>query len=266
MANAVLQQRFRADYEMEKKFEAKILHWARNCPNIVARSNPASGHQVTPLFILGSSRSGKSTIERLLGTFDGVRCGYETRMVSDAVRAANQVAGRMSSDFFPALPESLYPAFAKFYGDDLRKTAGEAAVFTNTSPRLIVNVPRIMVAIPNAKLIFVKRNAMDIAIRIFFIKYANKNYFSYNLPWIFDHIKWYHDLIDVFVAKYPENSMAFHYEDVVSNTADTIARLEAFCGLARPPGQLPAVGDDRGSSTPYRDLMLAAGAETSAAS
>ncbi len=256
-ANAIMRERRRADYEIGRDFEVQSLRWARQCPVVVAPPSPAEAGEPVPLFILGTSRSGKSTVERLLSACPGVRCGYENQLVAESVKATNQAAGRLTSSFFPALPEELYPLFGQFYRDGLRRRGNGASIFTTTTPSLIVNVPRLIAIIPGTRFIFVKRDRMDTAIRLFFKKYRIGNDYSYDIKWIFGHIEWYHEMIDMFAERYAARCLVLDYSEVVAEPAVAAQRIARFCGLPEPAGGLPSLGDDRGCAAPYREWMEA---------
>ena len=51
-----------------------------------------TGNHPVTLFILGASRSGKSSLEHLLCSLDGVTAGYETPIVETALRSAYQAS------------------------------------------------------------------------------------------------------------------------------------------------------------------------------
>src|SRR5205085_1873144 len=61
----------------------------------------ASGTSKTiSLFILGPSRSGKTTMETLIATLDGVKRGYENPIVENAIRRTFQSAGLLTNRAF----------------------------------------------------------------------------------------------------------------------------------------------------------------------
>ena len=74
------------------------------------------GHPVS-LFIIGPSRSGKSTLEHLAGRLDGVKRGHESRLVERAVRRTAQISGLLTTgnanDLPPALDGRLREVYAQ---------------------------------------------------------------------------------------------------------------------------------------------------------
>jgi Flp pilus assembly protein TadD len=210
------------------------------------------------LYILGPSRSGKTTMESLVAALDGVKCGYENPILDNAIRGAFQSAGLLSSRLFELLPQRLDPLCWELYARDLSRRTGQAKVFTNTHPAHIHDVARIAEAFPNTRFVFVKRNLQDNAFRIYLRKYVAANAYAYDLKSTRDHILWYHEMIDVLAEKLPGIVRVVQYEDMVADPLKSLRTVADLCGLPAPTRPLPATGDDRGCAQPYRALMDAA--------
>src|SRR5262249_2759491 len=162
-----------------------------------------SGHPIS-LFILGPSRSGKTTMEQLVTTLDGVKRGYENPSVDKAVRRTFQSAGLLTSSHLEMLPPYHYPQCRDIYLEELAQRVGSARVFTNTHPAHIHAAPLMASTFPNARFIFLKRNIDDSVLRIFQRKYNKGNPYSYNLKATRDYVTWYHQMIDLMAEKLPE--------------------------------------------------------------
>ena len=232
------------------------LAWLRENPT-KARGDSGGGRTIS-LFILGPSRSGKTSMEALVGTIDAVKRGYENPIVENAVRRAFQSAGFLNTAYFPALPSQFYSLCRDIYLDELARRAGSARVFTNTHPAHIHNAGRIAAAFPNTRFIFVKRNQEDIALRIYMRKYRRGTIHSYDLKSTYEHIIWYHQMMDLLAERLPNRVRIIHYEDMIADPAGALRVAADLCGLPMTDGPLPELGDDRGCSEPYRQLMAAA--------
>lgn len=220
----------------------------------VASSN-ADDDKPISLFILGPSRSGKTTMEQLVATLDDVKRGYENPSVDRAIRRTFQTAGLLASNFFEVLPPQLYPLCREIYLEELARRAGSAKVFTNTHPTRIHDAAPMVTVFPNVRFIFVKRDPDDLALRIFMRRYRTGNAYAYDLTMIRDHINWYHEMIDLMAQKLPDHVRVVHYEDMVTDPAGALRVAADLCGLSWPDGPVPVVGDDRGCAEPYRKLM-----------
>ncbi|MGH6684813.1 MAG: sulfotransferase family protein [Pseudolabrys sp.] len=220
----------------------------------------AGGDPANPisLFILGPSRSGKTTMETLMATLPGVKRGYENPIVENSVRRAFQMAGLLTSKAFDTLPPMLDSQASEIYLEELSRRAASATVFTNTHPARIHDAARVAAVFPKVRFIFVKRNVDDNMLRIFMREYAVGNSYAYSLKSTREHILWYHQMIDALAEKLPQISRVIHYEDIIADPA-AARRLGAdLCGLSNAEAALPELGDDRNCAEPYRALMAAA--------
>ena len=239
-----LAEKERANLEQLKKKQIKVND---------ARISGSKG--TISLFIQGPSRSGKTTMETLMGSLSGVKRGYENPSIEMAIRRTFQSAGLLSSKMFEVLPPTLDAQCGEYYMDELSRRAGSARVFTNTHPARIHDAARIAAAIPNARFIFVKRNFQDNMLQIFMQKYLSKNDYAYDLMTIHDHITWYHEMIDTLADKLPGIVRVIHYEDMIADPAVALRVAADLCGLEMPRGPLPELGDDLGCATPYLAFM-----------
>jgi tetratricopeptide (TPR) repeat protein len=210
------------------------------------------------LFILGPSRSGKTIMESLVATLDGVKRGYENPSVERAICRTFQSAGLLTAGMFEALPPTLDSYCCDLYAKELARRAGSANVFTNTHPVRIHDAARVAAAFPNVRFIFVKRNLDDNMLRIFMRKYLSGNPYAYDLKSIRDHLIWYHQMIDVLAEKLPNIARVILYEDMVTDPLAARQVAADLCGLSVSQRPLPAIGDDRGCAAPYRKMMAAA--------
>ena len=223
------------------------------------RIEPArQGYKTISLFILGPSRSGKTTMETLTATLTGVKRGYENQIVENAVRRTFQSAGFLTKSALEELPLKLDSLCCEIYLEELSRRAGTAKVFTNTHPVRILDVTRVAAVFPGTRFIFVKRNIEDNILRIFMRKYAAGNPYSYDLKATREHLLWYHEMIDTLAEKLTDISRVIHYEDIIADPAAALKMAAALCGLEPAVGPLPELGDDRNCAAPYRALMAAA--------
>jgi tetratricopeptide (TPR) repeat protein len=207
------------------------------------------------LFILGPSRSGKTTMERLAAFLPGVRRGYENPIVENAIRHTFQGAGLITRSQLVELPSQLDEVFCQNYLAELDERAHGAQVFTNTHPARIIDAWRFALAVPGARFILIKRDAHDLALRIFMKRYRSGHPYSYDLKSIFRYIEWYHAMMDGLAGKFPELVRIIVYEKMIANPRHALATVADLCGLTVPDIALPAMGDDRGAALPYREAM-----------
>lgn len=209
------------------------------------------------LFILGASRTGKTTAERLIGAHDAVRRGYENPIIGNTVKRTCSDAGLLPKERAIELPPPLDAAWRGTYLKAASSRADGARVFTNTNPGLIEDALRIGSVIPNARFIVMKRDHEDTAFRIFAKKYRSGNDYAYELATIREHVEWYDEMADILARKGPDTVRIVQYEDMVTDPLSVARIAWELCELPAHEGPLPATGDDRGCSAPFAEWMKA---------
>ena len=253
-ANLCKRDQVRAEREKDRHWEQKILDWSRS-GNFPASSGLPHTKSI-PLFILGPSRSGKTTLETLLSNVHGVRRGYENKLLSNAVSKANSSSGRLPSGFLPFLPDSLLPAFFHNYHRLIEKRSSGSSVFTTTTPGLIAYVPSILAALPGAKFVLMRRSSLDLLVRTYFKSYRSGHYHAYDPNWIIEYIDWYEQLSQQWEKVFPGSVRILSYEELVADTVGVVSDILEWLGL-RLEASLSAlvVGDDRYVSEPYIPIL-----------
>jgi tetratricopeptide (TPR) repeat protein len=229
----------------------------RKKPITVADAATNDGQTIS-LFILGPSRSGKTTMERLVGMLGGVKRGYENLMVESAWRKALQTAGLPETSLFETVPPTLYPVCRAMYHEDLSHRVGSARIFTSTNPLRVHDADLLAAAFPGVRFLCVKRNLEDNVLRVYMRRYKRGNVYSYDLRAARDHIAWYHEMMDLLAQKLPNIVRVIQYENMIADSAAPLCAAADLCGLRMAPAPLPAPGDDRGCAGPYRQFMAAA--------
>lgn len=207
------------------------------------------------LFILGPSRSGKTSIESLIAQGSLVDRGFENSIPIQVARKAFRKAGYPTSFQWPLLPKPLEDFVKTEFERLLRARSGNARVFTNTSPGRIHDITRIFSVVPNAKALFVKRDVNDLAFRIFEKNYASGNFYAYDLGDVVDHINWYNEMIDVICERYPNKCAVLNYEAVTRDPNMAIVTAQKLCGDLGSVSVTRHLASDEGCSKPYREFM-----------
>lgn len=244
-------RRIKEGYAFEQRRQAASLARVNADVDQDNTANAESHGQPLSLFILGPSRSGKTSLERLASSLRGVKRGYENPIVENAVRRTFQTEGLPTSSQFAFLPLNLDNMCRDFYYNDLARRAGNASVFTNTHPERIHDVMRMARAIPGVRLIFVKRDLNDVVLRIYMKQYARGNFYAHDLTSIREYVCWYYEMEDLLVKHLPEISRVIYYEQMVTDPTASLRTIAELCGLAMPEIMPSHLGDDRGCANPY---------------
>jgi tetratricopeptide (TPR) repeat protein len=196
-----------------------------------ARAN-AGDRSNAPVFVVGMPRSGTSLVEQILASHPRVYGAGEVNYLSNTIA---QSAGRAQSEY----PEAL----AKMSAEELRELGtaylasftGQAAAadrIVDKMPSNFLFVGLIRLALPNAKIIHVKRNPIDTCLSCYSLWFAEAQPFAYDLGELGRYYKAYDALMDHWRSVLPEGTMLeVQYEDVVHDLERHARTIVAHCGL-----------------------------------
>ena len=221
-------------HELEYQKQVVRMRAARKAAQSIVADAPPRAPQSHPLslFITGPSRSGKTTVERLLAQVEGVRCGYEKFLAERAARRTSQFSGLLTIRDPSDLPKVLDDRFRAIYLEEVQEFARGATIVTDTFPAMIRYVGRIATTLPNVRFIFVKRERYDCALRIFMKHYRAGNHYAYDIKTIFHYVSWYYEMVDAWLTKFPELTLSVDYDDMIAEPKTTLARILEFCGAS----------------------------------
>ncbi len=231
------------------------LNWLQDNTNAGRREPESKDPGFTSLFILGPSRSGKTTAEKLLSSHSGVLRGYENPTISKAIKQTFMDAGLLSWQQTANLPYYLRDHVSENYIELLNFDASKYSVFTNTSPGLIWDAIFLNEFITGAKYIFLDRNVDDLAMDIFMKNYRRGHTYSYKLEKTYEFIGLYKQMVEIMESRIPEKVLILNYDDLIKSPRECFDRMVAFAGLDRQDCELPELGDNRGVSAQYRKYM-----------
>jgi len=221
------------------------------------RSETDNGENPMSLFILGPSRSGKSTMERLVSGLAGVKRGYENPIVEDAIRRTFQLSALPADTLLSHLPPPAYPLCRGIYLQELIRRTGSAKIFTNTNSGCIFEAASIATVFERTRFILMKRNLDDNLLRTYMRKYGEANAYAYDLKAAREHILWYHEMIDLMAAKFPNIVRVVHYEDMIADPDLTLRMAADLCDISIHDGHSTAIAGDPECAAPYREFIFA---------
>ena len=190
--------------------------------------------EISPIFIVGMPRTGTTLLERILGNHSDVSSAGELNAFVSSLS--------MVSDHFCSSPPSLESLaategidFAAVGGEYRRRTLGYAdgtSHFTDKNPSNVFNAGFIASALPDAKIICMRRNSMDTCFSNMKELFAGNAYgYSYDLFELADHFKEYTRLVAHWQAILGERFMVLDYENLVVNPEREARKVMSFCGL-----------------------------------
>lgn len=202
----------------------------------------------TPIFIVGMFRSGTTLLERILAGHPEVADGGETYAFAEEVRTAvdRGFDGAFDACVLDHVGRLDLDALAGRYAASAAWLARGRRMFTEKLPSNVMNVGLIAMALPQARIIHMRRDPMDTC-------FGNlSTLFSGPVGHADDQqdVAAYHlgceRLMAHWQAMLPERILSIDYPELVADPEGVARRVAAFCGLAYEPGMLD-LGRDGGS-------------------
>ena len=188
-----------------------------------------------PIFVLGMPRSGTTLVEQILASHPRITGAGELNYMQNLVRRVYAADGSLQS----------YPDYAgSMQGPDWRRM-GEAylarvAPLALRTPRVVDKMPAnflyaglIHLALPQAKIVHVRRDAVDTCLSCYTKLFAAEQMFAYDLAELGRFYRGYEALMAHWRRVLPAES--FHeveYEALVGDLEGEARRLLEFCGEA----------------------------------
>jgi hypothetical protein len=190
----------------------RIQHWS---PRPLKQTEPS----LKKLFLLGPSRSGKSSLEKLLMRIPKIYPMYEN--ISLNTLQESEVGSREVKSFDMA---------ELFYHDENRLLDDGYSFVTSTSPESMFHIDRLLDGLVNSFCVLVKRDRADVASEIFTKEYRNGNFFSYNHSSIQDYLNTYSVIWKEIKRKAPQRTLEIEYEDILVKPKEVLDQINDFTG------------------------------------
>ncbi len=223
------------------------------------RTADADKSRPTLLFILGTSRSGKTVVESALSTIKDVRRGMEDPLVRDALSFARRNAAVPDADADADDSDNsddVRRLFRVAYFEALERRGDGRKILTSTNPGLVRRAAWLADTLPNARFLFVTRNPEDTALSLMLKHYKTGHCYSYDREASFEHIEWYERMISQFTTIYPGISRSVCYDEVVDRPELIYRAVDDLCDISiGKPKELPILADDRSCAQPYIPLL-----------
>jgi tetratricopeptide (TPR) repeat protein len=192
-----------------------------------------------PIFVVGMPRAGSTLVEQILATHPLVEGTMELEEILAIARILWQRAAQEHADS----PARYHEALAKLDAGGLR-ALGERYIertrvhrrtgrpfFIDKMPNNFAHIGLILLALPDAKIVDVRRHPMACGFSMFKQLFARGQDFSYSLRDIGLYYRDYVEYMDHFDRVQPGRILRVQYEDLVADTEAGVRRLLVYCGL-----------------------------------
>lgn len=191
-----------------------------------------------PIFIIGMPRTGTTLVDRILSAHPDVQSAGELQAMPLAIKRLSQSESRLVLD-----PDTIARSGAlspdtvgRAYMDRARQHAGtDGPVFIDKFPLNFLYVGYIARALPNARIVCLRRGAMDSVWSNFKHLFATtSSYYAWSYD-LMDTARYY-ALFDRMMAfwrdMFPGRLLELGYEALIADQEGETRRLLAHCGLA----------------------------------
>jgi tetratricopeptide (TPR) repeat protein len=202
---------------------------------LLARASSAGDPSPVPVFIVGMPRSGTTLVEQILASHPDVAGGGERSDLSDALAAVS------GTDPAPAdFPEGVaswddttLQRLGAGYLAALARGGARPLRITDKTPSNFALIGLIRLALPNARIIHVRRDAIDTCLSCFSKLFAGGTPFAYDLGELGRYYRAYDATMAHWRRVLPEGIMLeLDYETLVGDLEATTRRMLDHCGLA----------------------------------
>lgn len=192
-----------------------------------------------PIFIVGLPRAGSTLVEQILASHSMVEATMELVEILSLAHSLGRFddsATQETSALYPEVLATLPPERLRQLGEDYiartrvhRKTA--APFFIDKLPNNFLHLGLIALALPNAKIIDVRRHPLGCGFSVFKQHFARGQAFSYSLEDIGRFYRHYVELMAHFDQVLPGRVYRVDYEALVEHTEAEIRGLLDYCQL-----------------------------------
>lgn len=223
-------QRTRIEYD-----EPLTLGMFRNIeetftPELLASREGWGDSSDLPIVIVGLPRSGTTLIEQILASHTQVHGAGELGLFAELLTETD------NSSLFPEPVEALQPeqirTLGQRYAEGLQTKNPAARFVTDKMPGNLPFTGMIHLALPNARIILVRRDPVDVSLSCFSTMFAGGLDYSWDLGEMGRFARASLRLMDHWERLLPaDRLLTVRYEDFVADQKNQTRRLLDFCGL-----------------------------------
>lgn len=224
-----------------------------------AESLTPGDHAQMPIFLVGLPRSGLAVTESVLSQHSQVDVLGDTS-------AFRQILGELASAAAPSEASDAqaclavdFPTLGKNYLQRQQENGAGSGRFVDRTPFNYLYCGHILTALPNARIVLVKRDPLDNFYALYSTLFFGACPFSYDMDELRDYMLSYHQQMQHWQSLFPAQIYELSYEALIREPAAQAEALLGFCGLDWEESVLQpdrALHEERiGISEPQRAIL-----------
>lgn len=175
-----------------------------------------------PVFIVGMPRSGTTLTEQIISSHPDV---YGAGELQDLTAAEHEIGGNFGPENAARLGEIYIERIKKL------DKSGKKLRITDKMPGNFMRIGMIAAALPDAKIIHCRRNAIDTCLSCYKQLFARGQYWSYDLEELGRYYQNYLGIMDHWRKVLPGRFLDIDYEETVTNFEEKARELIDYVGL-----------------------------------
>jgi tetratricopeptide (TPR) repeat protein len=230
----------RAQLKYDEKEMLSLLERIRAAftPELMEQKSGGGCHSDVPVFVVGMPRSGTTLVEQILASHSKVHGAGEIESFYQAMvkyRCRNGI-NRIAAEF-PDFVSAMSPDALRDLGSDyieLTKSAAPATAerVVNKLPLNFKYVGLIHLALPDARIIHVRRDPVDTCFSCFSLLFTGEQSFAYDLRELGRYYRSYAALMAHWRSVLPPGVMIeVQYEDLVADLEGQARTIIDHCGI-----------------------------------
>jgi len=178
-------------------------------------------------------RSGTTLVEQILASHPKVFGAGELLEFANLTASISGPNGSSIPEAVTAMSGEQLRELGARYLRAVQSLAPQAQRIADKMPLNFASAGLIHLALPNARIIHVRRDACDAALSCFSLLFTkNQMEFTYSLSELGHYIRAYQALMEHWRKVLPEGAMLeVQYEEIVGNIEEQARRIIAYCGL-----------------------------------
>jgi Sulfotransferase family len=188
-----------------------------------------------PIFIIGMPRSGTTVLDRLLGNHRDVSLAGELDDFALQLRWCTDHRSTLDDIVMERLPGVDFAELGRRYLAQTQWRARGKPFFTDKLPRNWMLAGPIHRALPQAKILNLVRDPMDVCFSNYRVLFADAFAHIYDLDALAAHYRDYRAVVAHWHRAMPGAILDVPYAELVHDTEGTMRRVIDFCGLDWDP-------------------------------